>query len=168
VWKTGLHCLLRSFRSRFSASQRKEAAMKTVKQLLQVKGRTVYAVSSQASVLDAIKIMAEKGIGALVVIDEGRLAGMLSERDYARKVILHGRSSQNTAVREIMTDKVITVRSEQTVEDCMALMTEKRIRHLPVVDDGRLAGVLSIGDLVKEVIADREETIKQLESYIHQ
>ncbi|HTD91903.1 MAG TPA: CBS domain-containing protein [Burkholderiales bacterium] len=142
--------------------------MKTVKQLLQAKGGTVHAVSPQASVLDAIKIMAEKGIGALVVLDEGRLAGMLSERDYARKVILHGRSSQDTAVREIMTDKVVTVRSEQTVEDCMALMTEKRIRHLPVVDGGRLAGVLSIGDLVKEVIADREETIKQLESYIHQ
>jgi CBS domain-containing protein len=152
----------------FQAGQRMGAAMKTVKQLLQVKGRTVHAVSPHASVLDAIKLMAEKGIGAVVVLDEGRLAGMLSERDYARKVILHGRSSQDTAVREIMTDKVVTVRPEQTVEDCMALMTEKRIRHLPVVDGGRLAGMLSIGDLVKEVIADREETIKQLESYIHQ
>jgi CBS domain-containing protein len=146
-----------------------EAAMKTVKQLLQAKhggGSTVHAIAPQASVLDAIKLMAEKGIGALVVLDEGRLAGVVSERDYARKVILHGRSSQDTAVREIMTEMVITVRSEQTVEDCMALMTDKRIRHLPVVDGGRLAGVVSIGDLVKEVIADREETIKQLESYI--
>lgn len=141
--------------------------MKTVKQLLQAKGSAVHGISPQASVLDAIKLMAEKGIGALVVLDEGRLTGMVSERDYARKVILLGRASQNTAVREIMTDKVVTVRSEQTVEDCMALMTDKRIRHLPVVDNGKLAGVVSIGDLVKEVIADREETIKQLESYIH-
>jgi CBS domain-containing protein len=145
-----------------------EAVMKTVKQLLQVKGGTVHAVSPQTSVLDAIKLMAEKGIGALVVLDNGRLAGVVSERDYARKVILHGRSSQATAVSEIMSDKVVTVRSEQTIEDCMTLMTEKRIRHLPVIDSGKLAGVLSIGDLVKEVIADREETIKQLESYIHQ
>ncbi len=142
--------------------------MKTVKQLLQMKGGTVHAVAPESSVLDAIKLMAEKGIGALVVLDHGRLAGVVSERDYARKVILHGRSSQATAVRDIMTDNVVTVRSEQTVEDCMALMTEKRIRHLPVIDGGKLAGVVSIGDLVKEVIADREETIKQLESYIHQ
>jgi CBS domain-containing protein len=142
--------------------------MKTVKQLLQAKGSAVHAIAANASVLDAIKLMAEKGIGALVVLDDGRLAGVVSERDYARKVILHGRSSQDTAVREIMTDKVVTVRSEQTVEDCMALMTDMRIRHLPVVDAGKLAGVVSIGDLVKEVIADREETIKQLESYIRQ
>jgi CBS domain-containing protein len=144
-------------------------AMKTVKQLLQGKGEmsgVVHAVSPRASVLDAIKLMAEKSIGALAVLEDGRLAGMLSERDYARKIILHGRSSQDTAVREIMTEKVITVRSEQTVDDCMALMTQHRIRHLPVVDAGKLAGMLSIGDLVKEVIADREETIKQLESYI--
>ena len=139
--------------------------MKTVKQLLEGKA-AIHAVAPDTSVLDAIRLMAEKGIGALMVLDNGRLAGVISERDYARKVILHGRSSQDTAVREIMTDKVITVRPEQTVEDCMALMTEKRIRHLPVVDAGKLTGVLSIGDLVKEVIADREETIKQLESYI--
>lgn len=140
--------------------------MKTVKQLLQVKGRVVHAIAPGASVLEAISLMAEKGIGALVVLDAGRLAGVVSERDYARKVILVGRSSQSTAVREIMSDKVVTVRSDQTVEDCMALMTEKRIRHLPVIEAGKLAGVVSIGDLVKEVIADREETIKQLESYI--
>ncbi len=142
--------------------------MKTVKQLLQAKGGTVHAVAADASVLEAIKLMAAKGIGALVVLDAGRMAGVVSERDYARKVILLGRSSQDTAVREIMTDEVVTVRPEQTVEECMALMTERRIRHLPVVDGGKLAGVVSIGDLVKEVIADREETIKQLESYIHQ
>jgi CBS domain-containing protein len=141
--------------------------MKTVKQLLQVKGSAVHTIAADASVLDAIKLMAEKGIGALVVLEAGRLAGVVSERDYARKVILHGRSSQDTAVREIMTYEMVTVRSEQTVEDCMALMTDKRVRHLPVVDAGKLAGVVSIGDLVKEVIADREETIKQLESYIH-
>jgi len=140
--------------------------MKTVKQLLETKGPEIYAVAPEESVLEAIKLMAEKGVGALVVLDQGRLAGVVSERDYARKVILHGRSSQTTQVREIMTEKVVTVRSEQTVEDCMSLMTAKRIRHLPVVDAGKLAGVLSIGDLVKEVIADREETIKQLESYI--
>jgi CBS domain-containing protein len=149
------------------AHQRKEAAMKTVQQLLAGKGAAIHAVAPDASVLDAIRLMAEKGVGALVVLDNGRLAGVISERDYARKVILHGRSSQDTAVREIMTDKVIAVRPEQTVEECMALMTEKRIRHLPVVDGGKLTGVLSIGDLVKEVIADREATIKQLESYIH-
>ena len=166
--KTGLHCLLNWSRSSVVAGQRKGAAMKTVQQLLQAKGGVVHAVSPQSSVLDAIKVMAEKGVGALVVLDGGRLAGMISERDYARKIILHGRSSHATAVSEIMTTKVITVRSDQTVEDCMALMTEKRIRHLPVVDAGKLSGVLSIGDLVKEVIADREETIKQLESYIHQ
>ncbi len=145
--------------------------MKTVKQLLQGKsggGGVVHAVFPETSVLDAIKLMAEKSVGALVVLDGVRLAGMISERDYARKIILHGRSSHATAVREIMTTKVVTVRSDQTVDDCMALMTDKRIRHLPVVDAGKLAGVLSIGDLVKEVIADREETIKQLESYIHQ
>lgn len=144
--------------------------MKTVKQLLQGKrgGGAIHSVPPDGSVLDAIRIMAEKSVGALVVLDAGRLAGMISERDYARKVILLGRSSQETAVREIMTEKVITVRSEQTVDDCMALMTEHRIRHLPVVDGGRLSGVLSIGDLVKELIADREETIRQLESYIHQ
>ncbi len=143
--------------------------MKTVQQLLQGKGEqgaVVHAIAPRASVLEAIKLMAEKGIGALVVLDEGLLAGVISERDYARKVILHNRSSQDTAVSEIMTAKVVTVRSEQTVDECMALMTQHRIRHLPVIDGGKLAGVLSIGDLVKEVIADREETIKQLESYI--
>ena len=126
----------------------------------------MFAVAPRDSVLEAIRVMAEKGVGALVVLEAGRLAGMVSERDYARKVILHGRSSQDTPVREIMTAKVISVQSAQSVEDCMALMTEHRIRHLPVVDGGKLAGVLSIGDLIKEVIADREETIKQLESYI--
>ncbi len=140
--------------------------MKTVRQLLETKGSVIYAVAPGSNVFDAIKLMADKGVGALVVLEQERLAGVVSERDYARKVILHGRSSHTTLVREIMTERVITVRPTQTVDDCMALMTQYRIRHLPVVDADKLVGVLSIGDLVKEVIADREETIKQLESYI--
>jgi IMP dehydrogenase len=111
--------------------------------------------------------MAEKNVGALVVTEGGKLAGIISERDYARKVILLSKSSHEIAVREIMTSRVITVQPGQTVEQCMALMTEKRIRHLPVTEGEKLIGVLSIGDLVKEVIAEQEQTIKQLESYIH-
>jgi CBS domain-containing protein len=141
--------------------------MKTVRQLLQAKGKEIYSVAPEASVLEAIKMMAEHGVGALLVLDKGRLAGIISERDYARKVILHGKSSHDTPVSEIMTSKLVTVNLAHTVENCMALMTEKRIRHLPVVEGGGVAGVLSIGDLVKEVIAEQQETIKQLESYIH-
>jgi CBS domain-containing protein len=141
--------------------------MKTVRQLLQAKGKEIYSVTPDASVLDAIKLMAERGVGALLVMEQGRLAGIISERDYARKVILHGKSSHDTPVRDIMTQKLVTVNPTQTVEDCMSLMTAKRIRHLPVIDGGAVAGVLSIGDLVKEVIAEQQETIKQLESYIH-
>lgn len=141
--------------------------MKTIKQLLQAKGGAVYSIGPDARVIDALKLMAEKEIGALVVIENGKLAGILSERDYARKVILLGKSSHDIAVREIMTGKVLTVQPTRTVEECMALMTGKRVRHLPVIEDGRLIGVLSIGDLVKEVIADQEQTIKELESYIH-
>ena len=140
--------------------------MKTVKMMLDSKPAGLHAIAPGASVFDAIKLMAEKGIGALIVLDQERLAGIVSERDYARKVILHGRSSHETRVSEIMSAKVVTVESLQTVDDCMALMTERRIRHLPVVDEGKLVGMLSIGDLVKELIADREETIKQLETYI--
>jgi CBS domain-containing protein len=141
--------------------------MHTVMQLLQAKGTEVYTIGSNATVFDALKLMAEKDVGALVVVDDGRLAGIISERDYARKVILHGKSSHDMAVREIMTAKVITVRPAQTVEECMALMTGKRFRHLPVTEGERLIGVLSIGDLVKDVITEQEQTIKQLESYIH-
>lgn len=141
--------------------------MKTLKQLLDAKGREVYTISPEASVLDALRLMAEKSVGALIVTEGRRIAGVISERDYARKVILLGKSSHELAVRDIMTSKVITVSPGQTVEECMALMTEKRIRHLPVTEGERLIGVLSIGDLVKEVIAEQQQTIQQLESYIH-
>ena len=141
--------------------------MKTVRQLLQSKGSTVYSVTPEASVFDALKLMAEKNIGALLIVSGGKLAGIMSERDYARKVILHGKSSHDMLVREIMSEKVVTVQPEQTVEDCMTLMTGKRIRHLPVVNGDKIVGLLSIGDLVKEVIAEQEQTIRQLESYIH-
>ncbi len=141
--------------------------MKSVRQLLQAKGRNVHTIAPDARVFDALKLMADKDVGALVVTEGDRLAGIISERDYARKVILLGKSSQDIPVRDIMTGKVITVGLDQTVEECMAIMTGKRIRHLPVTEGGRLAGVLSIGDLVKEVIAEQEQTIRQLESYIH-
>jgi len=141
--------------------------MKTLKQLLEAKGREVYTIEPGARVFDALKLMADKSVGALIVMEGGRLAGIISERDYARKVILHGKSSHDLQVRDIMTSKVISVHPGQTVEECMALMTEKRIRHLPVTEGELLIGVLSIGDLVKEVIAEQEQTIKQLESYIH-
>jgi len=141
--------------------------MKTLKQLLEAKGREVYTIEPGARVFDALKMMADKGVGALMVTEGGRIAGVVSERDYARKVILHGKSSHELQVRDIMTGKVITVHPGQSVEECMALMTEKRIRHLPVTEGERLVGVLSIGDLVKEVIAAQQQTIAQLESYIH-
>ena len=140
--------------------------MKTVRELLQNKGGAIFSIAPDARVFEALKLMADKEVGALVVVDGGRLAGILSERDYARKVILHGKSSQEIAVRDIMTAKVVTVRPTHTVDDCMALMTDRRIRHLPVIEGERLIGVLSIGDLVKAVIEDQRETIKQLETYI--
>ena len=141
--------------------------MKTLMQLLQAKGGEIHTIGPDARVYDALKLMAEKDVGALVVLDAGKLAGIISERDYARKVILQGKSSYDIPVREIMTARVVTVQPPHSVEDCMGLMTKHRVRHLPVVDGERLVGVLSIGDLVKEVIAEQEQTIKQLESYIH-
>jgi CBS domain-containing protein len=142
--------------------------MRTIKQLLETKskGRNVFSIAPGALVYDALKLMAEKDVGALVVMEGGRLAGIISERDYARKVILKGRSSKETRVAEIMSSPVITVSPKDSVDDCMALMTEKRVRHLPVVEDDRVVGVLSIGDLVKWIIFDQAETIDHLQGYI--
>ena len=140
--------------------------MTNVAHLLHAKGPAVWSIPPDASVYDAIKLMADKEVGALLVIDAQRLVGIVSERDYARKVILQGKSSKDTPVREIMTDKVFYVHPEQSVEDCMALMTAKRIRHLPVLDNGQLVGVVSIGDLVKALLSDQEVRIQQLEQYI--
>jgi len=140
--------------------------MTTVAQVLQEKGQQVWSVSPDARVYDALKIMAERNIGALLVCEGDKLKGIFSERDYARKVILHGKSSREIAVKEIMSSDVITVRPQQSVEDCMALMTDKRIRHLPVVDGDRLVGVISIGDALREISSERELRIEQLQSYI--
>jgi CBS domain-containing protein len=140
--------------------------MKLVRHLLDSKGRDVVSIAPDASVLDAIRLMSDKGIGALVVMDGGSLAGIVTERDYARKVILKGRASDATEVREIMTSDVISTNSSESVEKCMTTVTEKRIRHLPVVDDGKVCGIISIGDLVKAIIADQQQAIEQLEHYI--
>jgi CBS domain-containing protein len=140
--------------------------MVIVKQLLQAKGHDIWSVGPEDSVYDAIELMANKGVGALVVMEGDSLVGVLSERDYARKVVLQGRSSKGTKIKEIMTSRVVYARPEQTVEECMALMTEKRIRHLPVMDGDELLGVISIGDLVKSIIEEQQHVIEQLEQYI--
>ncbi|HEU4638541.1 MAG TPA: CBS domain-containing protein [Candidatus Binatia bacterium] len=126
----------------------------------------VWSVDLGSTVFDALSLMAEKEIGALVVLDEARVAGIISERDYARKVILHGRASPTTRVEEIMTTHVAYTHLDQSIEECMAIMTDKRIRHLPVLQDGKLIGIISIGDLVKAIIADQKFMIEQLERYI--
>ena len=141
--------------------------MKTVQQLLESKRYSVVSVAPSSTVLEALKVMAEKEIGAVIVIDNEHLVGIFSERDYARKVVLQGKASKDTPVREIMTDTVVCVRPEQTVDDCMNLMTDKRIRHLPVLEHKKVIGVISIGDVVKEMLSEKEFVIKQLESYIH-
>ncbi|RPJ47346.1 MAG: CBS domain-containing protein [Betaproteobacteria bacterium] len=141
--------------------------METVSQLLQAKGSLVLSVSPDTSVFEALKLMAEKNVGALLVMSDGRLRGIMSERDYARKVILLGKSSHELAASDIMSDDVVSVTPAQTVDDCMALMSSHRVRHLPVIDNGRVVGVLSIGDLVKALIEMQQQTIQQLESYIH-
>jgi len=141
--------------------------MKTVKQLLQGKGSDVWSVAPTTSVFEALALMAGKNVGALLVLKAGQLVGIFSERDYARKVVLQGKTSKDTPVSEIMTSKVVYVRPEQTIEDCMALMTDKHIRHLPVLaDDHQVLGVISIGDVVKAVISEQSFIIEQLENYI--
>ncbi len=140
--------------------------MRTAGHLLAAKGSQIYAIDPDAPVLQALQEMADKHVGALLVIRDGELKGIVSERDYARKVILLGRSSAETPVWEIMISPVITISPELSVHRCMRLMTERRIRHLPVVDEGQLLGMLSIGDLVKAVIEDQQQEIEQLQRYI--
>jgi CBS domain-containing protein len=140
--------------------------MRQVKHLLEGKGNAVYAIAPEAPVLDAIRQMAERRVGALVVMKGDRLAGIVSERDYARKVILQGRSSAQTAVADIMSGEPLTISPETDVFDCMRLCTERRVRHLPVVENERVVGVISIGDLVKAVIDAQAEQIEQLQRYI--
>src|SRR5260370_24123991 len=138
----------------------------TVRSVLKQKSQDIWAVSPEAWVYDAVEMMADKHVGALLVISEGKLGGMRSEREYARKVILQGKTSKQTQVKEIMTSSVIFVVPEHTVEDCMRIMTNSRIRHLPVVENEKVLGVVSIGDLVKWIISAQEETIHQLKHYI--
>lgn len=138
----------------------------TVGQLLRSKGSEVWSVRSDASVYEALTDMASRDVGALPVVDDGKLVGILSERDYARKVILKGRSSRETKVSEVMTSSVVTVQPEQTMQDCMELMTARRIRHLPVEKNGDLIGIISVGDVVKATIAEQAFLIEQLQSYI--
>jgi CBS domain-containing protein len=140
--------------------------MITVKRLLAIKGHEIWSISPDALVFNALRLMAEKNVGALLVIEDQKVVGVLSERDYARKIILKGKRSANTLVREIMTHRVILVTSDQSIQECMALMTEKRIRHLPVYTGDKLVGIISIGDVVKAIISEQEFVIEQLESYI--
>ena len=141
--------------------------MKSAAQILKSKPeQTVATVTPSTSVLDAVKLMAEKNIGALLVMEDMKIAGIFTERDYARKIILMGRSSKETPVRDIMTFPVMVVHPDRTNEECMALMTDSRVRHLPVVDKGELIGIISIGDLVKDIISEQKFIIKQLEHYI--
>ena len=141
--------------------------MKLVTHLLEAKGKKVISISPDASVFDAIKMMADESIGSLVVMDENeKLVGIVTERDYARKVIVKGRSSNDTRVAEIMTADVMTAGSDHTVKSCMEIMTDKKLRHLPVVENDRVIAMISIGDLVQAVIADQQEEIEQLEHYI--
>jgi len=141
--------------------------MTTVQQLLDQKGHTVWSVGPDDSVFDAIKLMADSELGSVLVVEDGRLVGIFTERHYARNVFLKGRASPTTPVGEVMARRVVCARPEQTVEECMAVMTEKRVRHLPVLHRKKLVGLISIGDLVKSKIADQEFTIEQLVDYIH-
>lgn len=141
--------------------------MATARHLLDRKGRGIFSIGPDEPVLEAIRLMAEHHVGALVVMKGEQLVGIVSERDYARKVILKGRSSADTPVAQIMSSPVITVTLNSSVQDCMQLMTTRHLRHLPVVDGGKVVGMVSIGDLVKAVMEEQKQTIEQLESYIH-
>lgn len=141
--------------------------MKTVRQLLQSKPGQIWSIEPDLLVFEALKEMALREVGALLVIRDGQICGVISERDYARKVLLQGRTARDTPVRDIMSTEVVFAHPEDTVETCMKRMTEKRVRHLPVEHEGEILGVISIGDLVKAIISDQQETIEQLESYIH-
>lgn len=140
--------------------------MANVKRVLQGKGHEVWSIDPEASVFDAIAMMAEKEVGALVVMEAEKLVGVMTERDYARKVVLQGRSSKGTRIKDIMTSRVAYTRPDQSVEECMAVMTDKRIRHLPVMDGDKVLGMISIGDLVKTIIEEQQQVIEQLEQYI--
>lgn len=140
--------------------------MTTIRQLLATKGNDVWSISPEATVYDALSLLAEKNIGALLVVQDGEIAGIVSERDYARKVALQGKASIQTPVSEIMTGEVVTIEPQLGVRDALAMMTDKRIRHLPVVEESKIIGVVSIGDLVKSIIAEQELLISQLEQYI--
>lgn len=141
--------------------------MTMVKQLLDQKGREVWSVSPDGSVFDAIKMMAGKDIGAVVIVEDGAPVGIFTERHYARNVILEGKASPTTRLGDIMETRVVCTEPDATIEQCMALMSDKRVRHLPVLDEDKLVGIVSIGDLVKSVIADQQFVIEQLEHYIH-
>ena len=141
--------------------------MKIIKELLEEKGRNVWSIGPDANVYDALKLMAENEIGSLIVLEDNRTIGIITERDYARSVVLRGRASKDTPVREIMTSRPICATPDQTVEECMALITERRVRHLPVIDGDELIGLISIGDLVKSIISEQKFIIEQLEHYIN-
>lgn len=140
--------------------------MHTIEQLLEIKGKDIWSIAPQATAFEALQIMAQRNIGALLVIDRGKLVGIFSERDYARKVILKGKSSKETSVGELMTPEVLYLTPQDTLEESMALMTAKHIRHMPVLDKGNLKGMLTLGDVVKQIISNQEFTIKELEKYI--
>lgn len=140
--------------------------MTTVKQLLDFKGHDIVSIEPDRTVYEAIERLAERRIGALLVIENNKLVGLFSERDYARKVVLKGKSSKDTPVRDVMTLDLICVKPEASVDECMTLMTEERVRHLPVLDKGELVGIVSIGDAIRQIISERDFTIRQLEQYI--
>ncbi len=141
--------------------------MRLVREILQSKGHDVWFVRPEAFVFDAVKMMSERSVGALLVMEGDKMVGIITERDYARKVVLAGKSSKQTQVKDIMTQRVLWVAPERTIEECMALMTDKRVRHLPVVENTQVIGMLSIGDLVKAIIAEQQVIIDQLQNYIN-